>query len=138
MTRLGKQPVRHVFFLNPYRDARFTSCPQCGQKTRLRKFPLVIHIEPHNMLSLNKTCRYCPACDLLIAHQNELEGELAVAFSRLNPDVIGNDYLVIGTMDRADWRQGRTTPRTVQDTFDSLHDFKRVVRFEPQNYGWGP
>ena len=28
--RLGKQPPRHRFFLNPYPDIRFTTCPQCG------------------------------------------------------------------------------------------------------------
>ena len=35
MKRLGKQPRRHDFFLNPYRDWRFSSCPQCGEKTRV-------------------------------------------------------------------------------------------------------
>ncbi len=42
---LGKQPPRYRFFLNPYRDARFTTCPQCGLKTRQRQCPLVIHEE---------------------------------------------------------------------------------------------
>ncbi len=75
--RLGKQPPRHYFFLNPYQDARFTSCPKCGGKTKLRKLSLVIHVEGPILLSLNKTCRYCLYCDLLIAHQDELEAQLA-------------------------------------------------------------
>src|SRR5215218_7671086 len=77
--RLGKQPPRYRFFLNPYTDARFTTCPQCGEKTRVRKLPLVIHIDPMQLVALNKTCRYCPRCDLLIAHQDELEAWLAWA-----------------------------------------------------------
>ena len=28
--RLGKQPPRYRFFLNPYRDVRFSKCPQCS------------------------------------------------------------------------------------------------------------
>lgn len=38
--RLGKQEPRYTFFLNPYEDVRFTSCPQCGRKMRQRKLPL--------------------------------------------------------------------------------------------------
>jgi hypothetical protein len=39
MKQFGKQSPRHKFFLNPYKDARFTSCPKCTAKTKLRKFP---------------------------------------------------------------------------------------------------
>lgn len=67
--RLEKQPLRYHFFLNPYPDARFTTCPKCRRRTKQRKVPLVIHVDPRNLVSINKTCRYCPACDLLIAHQ---------------------------------------------------------------------
>ena len=48
-------------------------CPQCLAKTRQRKLPLVIHIEPLQLVALNKTCQYCPRCDLLITHQDQLE-----------------------------------------------------------------
>src|SRR5215470_12897802 len=106
MTRLGKQPPRYRFFLNPYQDVRFTKCPQCGGKTLQRKLPLVIHVDPMQLLSLNKTCRYCPRCDLLIAHQNEVEQFLAAFFSVQNSEVVGNEYLVIGTLDRPDWKRG--------------------------------
>ena len=54
MPRLGKQPPRYRFFLNPYTDMRFTRCPQCNGKTLQRKLPLVIHVDPMLMMSLNK------------------------------------------------------------------------------------
>jgi hypothetical protein len=73
---LGNQPPRYRFFFNPYRDMRCTKCPQCDRKMHQRKLPLMIHIYPRRLLSLNKTCRYCPHCDLLIAHQNDVEGLL--------------------------------------------------------------
>ncbi len=97
--RLGKRPPRYRFFLNPYQDARFSKCPQCENKMGQRKLPLFIHIDPKQPLLLNKTCRYCPHCDLLIAHQDELEEVISRVFSVLNPEVVGNNYLVIGSLD---------------------------------------
>ena len=135
--RLGKQPPRYRFFLNPYTDARFTTCPQCGEKTRVRKLPLVIHIDPMQLVALNKTCRYCPRCDLLIAHQDELEAWLAAFFGHQQPEVVGNSYLVVGTEDRAAWRRGTHTPLTLAEMLEHLHDFVEVVRFEPAPR-WGP
>ena len=135
--RLGKRPPRYRFFLNPYTDARFTTCPQCGEKTRVRKLPLVIHIDPMQLVALNKACRYCPRCDLLIAHQDELEAWLAAFFGHQLPEVVGNSYLVVGTEDQVDWRRGVGTPLSIQEALACLHDFAEVVRFEPAPR-WGP
>ena len=127
--RLGKQPPRYRFFLNPYTDVRFTTCPQCRGKTRQRKLPLVIHVHPTQLVALNKTCRYCPYCDLLIAHQDELEAWLAAFFTEHQPEIVGNDYLVIGTEDRADWLHGVRMPVLPKEALGHLHDFREVVRF---------
>jgi hypothetical protein len=134
--QLGKQPPRYRFFLNPYQDMRFTRCPQCDNKTRQRKLPLIIHVEPMHMLSLNKTCRYCPYCDLLIAHQDDVEHLLASVFTELKPEVLGNNYLVIGTVDRPAWKRGMQQQLTLQDAIEELHDFKEVVTFKITG-GWG-
>ena len=129
--RLGKQPPRYRFFLNPYRDVRFTTCPQCGGKMRARKLPLVIHVDPMQMVALNKTCRYCPGCDLLIAHQDEIEGFLAAFFDDRQPEIVGNPYLVFGTEDRADWLHGMRTPVSPLEALKRVHDFTEVVVFKP-------
>lgn len=131
--QLGKQPPRYRYFLNPYQDVRFTTCPQCRTKTRLRKFPLVIHVDPMYTIILGKTCRYCVNCDLLIVHQDQLEEQLVEYFSEANPEIIGNDYLVMGTLDRPEWRQGMQDPLTLQEMLEHLHDFKEAVKFTP-NY----
>jgi hypothetical protein len=133
--RLGKQPRRYRFFLNPYQDARFSTCPQCTNRTKQRKLPLFIHIDPKQPLLLNKTCRYCPHCDLLIAHQDELEDLITRIFTLLNPEIVGNKYLVIGTLDRADWKRIDQEKLPIQDTIEALHDFKDVVSFKPM-WGW--
>jgi hypothetical protein len=134
---LGNQPPRHRFFLNPYEDVRFTRCPKCRGKTRQRKLPLVIHVDPMNLVVLNKTCRYCPYCDLLIAHQDEIEAFLAAYYTAIDPSAVGNDYHVVGTLDRADWRRGTRQQMDPQEMLECLHEFKDVLEFELGG-GWGP
>lgn len=151
--QFGKLPPLYRFFLNPYPDMRCTNCPQCNMKMHQRKLPLVIHIEPRGLLSLNKTCRYCPHCNLLIAHQNDIERILTTAFSMSgtaveqmmteafrahNAQQIGHDdYLIVGTLEKAPWRRGVQRPLTLQETLDALHDFKEVVTFRVTG-GWMP
>jgi hypothetical protein len=134
-TRLGKQPPCYRFFLNPYQDVRFTRCPQCDQKMHQRKLPLVIHIDPMILFSLNKTCRYCPHCDLLIAHQDDIEQLLAAIFTEKMPEIVGNTYLVVGTLEKSVWKRGTVHPLTLQEIIEALHDFKDVVTFKVTG-GW--
>ena len=135
---LGKLPPLYDFILNPYTDARFTRCPGCEQKTRQRKLPLFIHVEPMNPVVLGYTCRYCPDCDLLIAHQDEIEGLLADLFAELDPSIIGNDYLVLGTVERKVWREGLKRPKRIDEMLEHLHDFKEVRTVEYRPAGWYP
>jgi hypothetical protein len=126
MRQFGKLPSQYNFFLNPYENGRFTSCPQCGAKMGQRKLPLVIHVDPKYPVRLNYTCKYCSICDLLIAHQREIEHLLTALFETHAPDAIGNEYLVMGTFDHDYWKQGTKTPHGAGNLFDHLHDFKHV------------
>ena len=130
--QLGELPPRHTFFLNPYRDERFTRCPMCRKLTKVRKKPYLIHIDPNVMLVLNMSGRYCPDCDLLILHQDVVEDLMVRAFQEHDPSVIGSDYLIIGTVERRSWREG--DPQTA---LANLHDFREVVTFEPEPR-WAP
>lgn len=130
---LGALPPQHNFFLNPYTDARFTRCPQCDAKTKLRKKPLFIFIALSQPVSLNKTCRYCPNCDLLIAHKDEIDQLINSMCFQLFPHLIGQDYLVVGTIERKTWKEGSTPSGEI---FKSLHDFKKHLEFEPTRYVW--
>jgi hypothetical protein len=129
MKRLGEQKPRYMFFLNPDADARFTSCPQCGGKTRQRKLPILIHVfEPAQFINLNKTCRFCPACELLIAQADELAMFFAALYGDSRKAQTTDDYLVVGTIDRADWAE---MPATPDKMFAVLHDFKQVIDVNP-------
>lgn len=128
----------HRFFLNPYEDAAFTKCPKCESKTKVRKFPLVIHIEPCQLFILNKQCRYCVGCDLIITRRSEVESLMAMAFEHRDPTIIGNEYAVVGTLPREVWRaRDNGSPRPA-DTLDRTHIFKDVWEFELVGGGWGP
>ena len=135
-SQLGKLTPRYRFILNPYEDVRFTRCPQCEQKTKQRKLPLFIHVHPFNPVVLGKTCRYCPDCDLLIAHQDEIEANLAMLFTRINPDIVGNEYLIMGTVERKAWRQSLKNAMAPNEMLDHLHDFEDVLRIEVRSAGW--
>ena len=79
---------------------RFSSCPDCGRKTGQRKLPLLIQIDPMHLIALNYTCRYCRQCDMLIGHKAEIEHLLATMFAQYDPSAIGNDYLIMGTVEK--------------------------------------
>ncbi len=130
--QLGNLPPLYKFFLNPYTDIRFTSsCPSCYGKTKQRKLPLAIHVSDWGMVILNKTCRFCPVCELLIGHQDEIEGLLAQLFAELEPQIIGDDYLIVGTVERKDWRLGLAEPLSNAEMLAALHDFKDHLHFKP-------
>ena len=61
---------------------------------------------------------------------------MARAFTQLNPEVVGNDYLVIGTVERATWKRTMQSQLPLEVTLDALHDFKEVVSFKLVG-GWG-
>jgi len=128
--QVGKQPPRYHLFLNTYQDTRFTTCPRCNIKTQIRTFSLVIHVNPASTAILDKTCRFCDTCSLLIVHKDELEERLATTLIKSGPETIGNDYLIVGTVDRAQLNRARQKPASFKQVVECLHDFKEVVKFE--------
>lgn len=125
----GKQRPRYSFFLNIFPETRFTTCPQCQCKTRTRKLPLVIHVNPNIPMVLEKICRYCETCDLLIVHRDQLEVQLFNKLLMTNTEAIGNDYIVRGTLERTDWNRMKDEALSLRQIAEYLYDFKEVVTF---------
>ena len=121
-----KPKTKHNFLLSPYQDEAFTRCPKCEGKTRLRKFPLVIHIEPRQLFVLNKKCKYCEKCDLIIVKQTELEELLATSMESVSPELIGNNYFVFGTVEFKDWKETTRRQSYSSDFIDKVYVFKDV------------
>jgi hypothetical protein len=138
MTDRWKLPPRYELVLNTSPQVRFSVCPECGQRTLVRKVPLFVHVEPRIPVMLNKVCRYCPECDFLIIHQDELENWLAIALETQAPEATGIAYRVLGTFDKSTWRQRQKNPIVVGNLAEYLHPFKgeRQVMYTPAH--WGP
>ena len=121
--QFGELPPKYSFILNPYPEMRVSRCPHCEGKTGQRKIPLLIHIEPRHLIALNYTCRYCEPCDLLIAHKDEIEHLLSELFRQYDPQVVGNDYLIIGTVEKTTWREGLQRPKIPAEMLSDVADF---------------
>lgn len=131
--RMGALPPRYSFVLNPYPRERFTRCPRCEAQTRVRKIPLVIHVEPVGLVMLRKTCRLCVDCELLVAHQAEIE----TLIDALGPGTTEKQkYLVLGTLGTKTWRRGLSDRVTVQELIDHMADFKDYTRIDYTRGGW--
>ncbi|MBC8335793.1 MAG: hypothetical protein ISR59_06240 [Anaerolineales bacterium] len=129
--QFGKLPPKYKFILNPYTDVRFSSCPRYSDKTLIRKVPLFIHIYPEYPTTINKRCRYCQKCDLLIVHQEELENMLVLSHKENNPEIVGNEYLVLGTLEPSAWRKRNKEPINMGNAQEKVHDFKEYLNIKP-------
>jgi hypothetical protein len=100
---------------------------------------LLIHVDPKHLIALNYTCRYCQQCDLLIAHKDEIEHLLSTLFSQYDPKAIGNEYLIIGTVEKKCWREGLEQPKDIAEMLPHASDFKaHYQELRLRQTGWYP
>ena len=131
---LDSMPRKYDFMINPYPHMRISKCPICDKKTGQRKLPLMIHIDPAQIFSLNYTCRYCKRCDLLVAHKHEIEHYMTEMMRSANPKVIGNPYLIMGTVERKIWKENMENPKPPHEmikhvaVFNSVYNELRVTQ----------
>ena len=135
--RLGALSPRYSFVLNPHIKERFTKCPSCNASTRIRKIPLVVHVgdlDAPRLALLNKTCRLCLRCETLIAHRAELERVIIRA--GFAAAVQAQDYVVLGTIDRRNWRQGAAGDAQVLDIREHMADFRKYLKVDVVPAHW--
>lgn len=127
---------KYCFFLNPYIDCSFTRCPKCDNKTKIKKLPLAIHLEKKKIIFiLNKTCKFCPYCDLIIAKKHELDS-IIMQFLGLN-HITKDYYFVMGTQDKVVYRKGLNKELIKENPLEGVSIFKNVWNFEVQPSYWG-
>lgn len=133
--RMGALRPRYSFFLNPYSNERFTRCPRCNATMRLRKIPLVIHVDSFGLMLLRKTCRLCVACEMLIAHEAEVN---RVINDLIAPSDLEATYVVLGTLGSGTWREGMSRGVTIEAVKHDMADFKALMRVEISPRHWAP
>ncbi len=128
---------RFNFFLNSYSDTAFTKCPKCEGKTKVKKLPLTVIMEKNKaILNVNKTCKYCPYCELLIAKKCEMD---LIVKQFLGVSAISEkDYQIIGTLDKTLYRQIINNTITGDKSLSGVAIFKDVWNFTLQPAGWYP
>lgn len=135
--QIGKLKRRYSFLLNPHAGTRLSKCPKCDRLTHPRKFALFIDIEGSGPIIVGKTCQYCTACELIMAHCDELEEELADGPMRFIPTTPGTGYFVIGTVDKKTWQAGLGCKGTMMEKiFANMADFKEHFHLHFQPAGW--
>ena len=125
---MGSLPPRYSFLLNPHVRERFTRCPNCDTPTRIRKLPLVIHVNHSNgprLVLLNKSCRLCLRCETLIVHRVDLRRVIIAAGLCV---VEEPEYIVLGTIDRRTWRRGLDGDAQPADIREHMADFKKYLK----------
>lgn len=133
---MGALPPRYSFVLNPHADYRATICPGCKAKTRVRKIPLVIHVDGTGLLILRKTCRLCLNCEIVIVHQAEIESAINASTGKAAAPT--RDYLVLGTVDPRTWRQGLSGEVGMDELVRNMADFKSHLQINYTPGGWFP
>lgn len=121
---------RYTLFLNPYPDQLFLECPRCGRETHTRNRVLIVQAGSEVLAPVMTTCRYCTNCDLLIAHQEEIDASL---HDQLLPEIdveIGDTLMVIGTLDRSRLVSGDVESISPSELLDAFHPISEYVHFE--------
>jgi hypothetical protein len=136
---IGKLPPKYKFILNQYQYERISSCPFCKKQTHARKFPLFIHVNEWGPVILGKTCKYCSRCELIVAHRHEIDEQLTMLFGQIAPECVGNDYLVVGTVERKFWKQETLEKNAaIGETLNHMADFRKVYDLHIRPAGWYP
>ena len=132
MSKFKKMKERYNFFLNPHSDCVFSKCPKCEIPTRLKKLPLTIAIKKiRMMLNLNKTCRFCRNCELLIVKKNEVE---EILFKIFGKKVSDKEYFILGTIEKSSYVDCAMLENNA--FLDKVYLFKNQWNFEPNKLRW--
>ena len=83
---------------------------------------------------LNKTCKFCPYCELLIAKKRELE--LIIMQFLAVEHITEKDFTVMGTQDKAVCREGVCKELIKENPLEGVSIFKNVWDFEVQQAYW--
>ena len=138
--RLGALPRRYKFILNPYVDLRLSTCPKCERLTYPRKFPLFIHVggtaPGYFTAILGKTCKYCPKCEIIMAHQDELDPLIEEQRVRVAPALANHEYFVMGTVELKFWKKSLTEAQDSTEVLKHTAEFKAHLTLNYRPAGW--
>ena len=90
----------------------------------------------HRLISLNKSCKYCTKCDLIIGQKSDLDALISQIIPQLGLKFSPDNYFVFGTQARKDWKKGQEEYVDQKDALTLAHPFKDILQFEIRPAGW--
>ena len=63
---------------------------------------------------------------------------LTLAFQEHKSEIIGNEYLVLGTLEPSSWRKRAKEPIEFGNVQEHIHDFKEHLNVKYIPAHWGP
>ena len=76
---------------------------------------------------------------MVMVHRKELTAELARGLSRMAPEMIAKDFLVLGTIEKKIWKQRLGSPGTpIAEMLNHVADFKHHYNLKYKAGGWYP
>ena len=61
---------------------------------------------------------------------------MAACFEQSKPEIIGNNYLVMGVAERRDWLESKKGKMPQSETIERILVFKDVLNFQNVHAGW--
>jgi len=135
-----KKP-KHDFYLNAYEFYKWYGCLTCEGKMKVRKYCLMIHYQESlavapRLFSLNKSCKYCPYCDMIVVQKSEIEEHLGAMLAQMKVKFISENYFIFGTIDKKDWLNAQKVPTMPNEMLALSYPFKKIHDFGIQPAGW--
>lgn len=124
MYQIGIRPRLYRFRIES--GAPRSRCPRCGQLARKRRVAFVVHVDGGHTLAVQAPCHYCRRCDLLCVGQGDLDARLAGRCLPSHPEIVGRNYLVLGTMDAAEAARCTGFALAPERVASLLHEFASV------------
>lgn len=133
-SRFGELEPKYVCAINPFRH-RFSQCPTCQGRTQIRKFALLIHVDPKGLFPTRITCKWCRPCGLVIVHKHELEETLRRGLAEASPEQVASPFFIIGTIEMRTWTKLHNGLIDPQELRQFTSDFLNVTEVEREVSG---
>ena len=76
---------------------------------------------------------------MIMVHRDELEEQLAHSLTQIAPEAIGNQYVVLGTIEKKVWQEGlRRSEKRPAAILQHVAAFKNVYELKYEPGGWYP
>ncbi|MCI0487735.1 MAG: hypothetical protein L0229_14175 [Blastocatellia bacterium] len=116
---------QYGFMLRGDDEGRASRCPTCNGATLVRQFTLLIAVKDSEPILLGYRCRYCRACNLIVADESKFVALLASMLEQIDPGALDKEYFVLPAANLS------SLPGDILQQPTRTETFERLARLEP-------